>query len=96
MKTTTHRPHRSPYRLPRPAAALLLLAALALTACDDDYGVRVTGPRDHVIGSGNLVTESIVVSGFDGITLRGVGLLVVEQGGSESLRVTSDDNILPT
>jgi len=46
-------------------------------------------------GSGTKVTESREVSGFDGIELAGVGKLIVQQTGAESLSIEGDDNIVP-
>jgi hypothetical protein len=65
--------------------------ALATGACINPVGVS-----DHhrIEGSGFLVTEARGVSGFDGITVSGAGLVIVEQTGYESLHITTDDNIL--
>lgn len=46
-------------------------------------------------GSGNIVTQSFDVAGFDQIQLDTVGVVYVEQGDSESLTIETDDNILP-
>lgn len=46
-------------------------------------------------GSGNIVTQSFDVTGFDQVQLDTVGAVYVEQGDSESLTVETDDNILP-
>src|SRR5262245_22783058 len=46
-------------------------------------------------GSGNVVTESRNVPDFTAITLSGSGKLLVEQGNTESLTITADDNLLP-
>lgn len=48
-----------------------------------------------VRGSGNVTTESRNVSGFTRVSLAGIGKLIVEQGSSESLTITADDNLLP-
>ena len=48
-----------------------------------------------VIGSGTAKTESREFGGFTAIHFSGVGKLVVEQTGKESLSVTADDNIVP-
>ena len=45
-------------------------------------------------GSGNVVTETRDVSGFDRIEIRGSGDLVVEQGSAESVTVRADDNLM--
>jgi hypothetical protein len=41
------------------------------------------------------VTETRAVSGISGVSVNGVGLLLIEQTGSESLTVTAAENILP-
>ena len=46
-------------------------------------------------GSGKVVTESRPVAGFTAVRLRGSGRVVIEQTGTESLTVTTDDNLLP-
>src|SRR4051812_23158404 len=46
-------------------------------------------------GSGTVVTETRPVAGFTAVLLRGSGRVVVEQTGTESLTVTTDDNLLP-
>jgi hypothetical protein len=48
-----------------------------------------------VAGSGNVVTESRPVSGVNSVSLSGVGELIIDQSGSESLTVEADDNFLP-
>ena len=47
-----------------------------------------------VSGSGHVVSETRNVSGFSNVSLEGSGRLVIEQGGAESLTVTSDDNLM--
>lgn len=68
--------------------AVALVAAAAVAACDDD-GAAATA------GSGNVVTETRDVSGFEEIDVRGSGEVVVDVTGTESLTVEADDNILP-
>lgn len=64
---------------------LMLLAAILMsTACN----VRA------IRGSGNLVTESRQVSNFDRIALSGSGEVILTQGGSESLSIEADDNVM--
>ena len=63
----------------------LTLSLLVLTAC---------GSLRVIPGSGNLGTKSIPVTGFSHIVLGGVGELVINQTGSESLSVETDDNLL--
>lgn len=50
---------------------------------------------DSVDGSGHIITEPRTVAGFSAVSLNGSGRLVIEQTGSESLTVTTDDNLLP-
>jgi Putative auto-transporter adhesin, head GIN domain len=47
-----------------------------------------------VTGSGHVVTESRPVSGFSAVALGGNAELFIEQTGTESLTVTTDDNLL--
>ena len=46
-------------------------------------------------GSGDIVTESRDVSGFDKVALAGFGDVTIEVGDEESLTVSTDDNIMP-
>ncbi len=47
-----------------------------------------------VKGSGTIVKESRIVSGFDRVTLKGFGEVYVTQGEVEGLVVEADDNLL--
>ena len=67
----------------------LLIAAL--TACGVNLG---SGNVERVSGSGNVVTETRNVSGFDGVTITGAGNILIDQSGAESLTITTDDNLL--
>lgn len=70
---------------------LVLILLGLLTAC-----TAVQGAGTNIVrGSGDVVTEEREVSGFTSISLQGVGELVIDQTGSESLTVTADDNLLP-
>lgn len=64
--------------------ALVVVAALGAAAC-----------APGVNGSGHVKTERRPVSGFTSVTLSGVGHLIITQTGTESLSITTDDNILP-
>ena len=67
------------------AATVLLL--LAASGCDGGVlGVR---------GSGNVITESRDVSGFNEIALFGSGTVRVGVDGTESLIIEAEDNIMP-
>jgi hypothetical protein len=50
--------------------------------------------KDLVKGSGNIVTQTVDVSGFDRVILEGFGDVYVEQGQTESLTVQTDDNLI--
>lgn len=65
-------------------SAALLLAVLALSACNEET----------IKGSGNVTTEVRPVDKFTAIQLSGIGHLVVERTGTESLSVTADDNLI--
>jgi hypothetical protein len=69
---------------------IVLAAMIAALACNDSS----TGPSDNIVGSGNVVTENRQVSGFVGISVSGIGEVIVDRTGVESLSITTDDNIL--
>lgn len=62
----------------------LLVTILAFAACN--VGI--------IKGSGDLITETRQVSNFDSIELSGSGEVIVTQGGSESLSIETDDNVM--
>lgn len=62
---------------------LLLGALLTFTSC-----------TAVVKGSGNIVSESRQVSNFERIILNGSGEVIVTQGGSETLNIETDDNVM--
>ncbi len=62
------------------ALACLAAAALLVSAC--------------TVGSGEVITETRSVSGFDEIDLRGSGEVRVTVDGSESLIIEAEDNII--
>ena len=68
--------------------ALLIVCAVALTACG--LPVRFTEVR----GSGNVITESRTVAGFNAVELSGIGTLIIEQSDRESLEITAEDNLM--
>jgi hypothetical protein len=67
---------------------MVIITSLSLSACSLPF-INV------VRGSGNVVSESREVSGFDEIRLNGAGRLVITQGDTESLEIEAEDNILP-
>jgi len=67
---------------------VLLVCAIALTACG--FPVRFTEMR----GSGNVITETRTVAGFNAVELSGIGTLIIEQGDREALEITAEDNLM--
>ncbi len=51
--------------------------------------------RGVVHGSGNIVTETRNVTGFNKVQLDGTGTLTIIKGDSESVQIEADDNVLP-
>ena len=68
--------------------AFLILSVFVLSACQFLPWINV------VRGSGNLITETRLVSGFDAVRLDGAGRLVITQGVSESLEIQAEDNLI--
>src|SRR5579864_4233744 len=66
--------------------------ALLLMSCSVISGACIL---DSVAGSGKITTEPKTVSGFSAVSLSGSGQVTIEQTGTESLTVTTDDNLLP-
>jgi hypothetical protein len=69
-------------------SSLLIVLSLLSAAC-------VVGDLVGVKGSGDIVTETREVSGFNQIVLSGIGRVEVDVDGTESLTITADDNIIP-
>jgi len=69
---------------------LITLAAL-FTGCGD------SNPVGYVMDSDNepVTTQSRQVGEFDSIAARGMGQLVIEQTGTESLTITASEAVLP-
>jgi hypothetical protein len=63
---------------------VLALITVALAGCSED-----------IKGSGTLATETRQVQKFTSVSLSSSGAVVIEQTGTESLTVTTDDNLLP-
>jgi hypothetical protein len=78
----TKRLHRSKFQT-SVMVLLLFVAVLTMTACNA-----------VITGSGDLITETRQVSNFDRIELSGSGEVIVTQGGSESLSIETDDNVM--
>jgi hypothetical protein len=73
--------------------AMAVATAIGLAGCVDFTGVD--DAHGGVVGSGLIRSESRSVHGIDGVSLSGVGRLVIQQGASESLVVIAEDNIIP-
>jgi hypothetical protein len=67
--------------------SIIILLSLAVI-------LTVTGCSGILIGSGNVVTETVQVSNFDRISLEGSGEVRVTQDGNESLMVESHANVM--
>jgi len=63
---------------------LFMVIFLLATACNTRF----------IRGSGDVVSETREVSGFDGISLSGTGEVIVTQNGNQSLTIETDDNVI--
>ncbi|MCJ7662571.1 MAG: DUF2807 domain-containing protein [Anaerolineales bacterium] len=63
---------------------LLIIGLFLISAC----GLRT------IKGSGDVITESREVSGFDSVSHTGIGRVIITQGDKESLTIEADDNLL--
>lgn len=70
-------------------ASLPLVGAILIAACSIDR------PGPVVQGSGIAAAEERAVGGFSSVAFALPGTLLIEQNGTESLRLEADDNILP-
>ena len=66
----------------------LLTTGLLATGCTG------TVPFGGLRGSGDLITESRTVSGFDEIVVLGSGKVIVDVTGTESLEIEAEDNLM--
>lgn len=72
------------YSIGKMVPSLLVVSAVFLGGC----------LARTVSGSGDLSIEERSVSGFDSLSLEGAGRVLITQGGSESLSIETDDNLL--
>ena len=72
---------------------VLLLAVMAAGCGDVTVEVEVSD-SDAIRGSGNVVTESRTVSGFDEVVVLGFGTVEIDVSGSESLEIEAEDNLM--
>jgi hypothetical protein len=66
----------------------LFIVSLLLSACGVGFGRRV------IRGSGDVVSETREVSGFDRVHIEGAGELYLTQGETEALKIEAEDNII--
>jgi len=66
-----------------------------LCGCGHTDSITNVNPAGGIVGSGVLASESRPVSGIDALTVDAPLHVLVTQGGSESLQVTAEDNVLP-
>lgn len=76
-------------------AVIGLLSMFLLTACGSNITSFDPKSTTRVTGSGKVVTESRSVSGFNGLVVNGAGRVFIDRTGTESLAITTDDNMLP-
>lgn len=62
---------------------ICILLLVGMTSCD------------FLKGSGKVSTENREVSGFNKVSLSGIGDLEISQGSTESLSIEAEDNIIP-
>jgi hypothetical protein len=75
---------------------MVLAAVVCLSgACGETPTSTSTSSSDQVVGSGTVVTEPRSVSEFGGVSVSGVGQVILENTGSASLTITAEDNLLP-
>ncbi len=68
------------------AGAVILLIAAAMPA------LSIFGCEE---GSGNIIEKDFEVNNFDAVVIEGNGLLYISQDDKHSVRVETDDNIMP-
>ncbi len=72
---------------------LLICVALMITVVTTSCVIRLDGAT--IEGSGNVITETRDVSGFNEIDLSGNARVDIEVTGTESLTIEAEDNIMP-
>ena len=70
---------------------LLIIGLFLITACGLS---TIQDSREVITGSGNVITESREVSGFNGVSHTGIGRVIITQGDTESLTIQADDNLM--
>jgi hypothetical protein len=83
------------YAMKKNYLLVLPIIMLVLMACSfGNYQFHIGSDFQRIEGSGNVIEESRNVQGFNEISLRGFGDLIIEQGDKESLVVEAEDNLL--
>lgn len=67
----------------------LVVGLLALTAI-----LNLTACNAFLVGSGDIITETVQVSNFDRVALEGSGEIRLTQDGSEALEIETYENIM--
>jgi hypothetical protein len=75
--------------------SLVLLAIIAAVGCSSDETGEIVGGTDLIEGNGTVVTEDRDVSGVFGVAFETLGIVHINKGTSESLRIETDENLLP-
>ncbi len=70
------------------AIGTVILLMAMLTACN------LPIQNTNIKGSGNVISEEREVTGFNKVSLEGIGDLQIVQGDVESLKVEAEDNII--
>ena len=70
-------------------AGLAVGTALLLTNCSSDGN-----DGQPIVGSGNVVEEPRPVAPFSSVALSGMGTVFIRQGGTPSLTVRAEDNVI--
>jgi Putative auto-transporter adhesin, head GIN domain len=71
------------------------IAALVVLAGCDSININNSINPNSIKGSGNEKSEPRTISSFTSVKLKGNGQLLIDENGTESLVVTTDENLLP-
>ena len=71
------------------------LLAMALSACNVISSNFKPEVNKVINGSGNVISETRKVSGFNSVSLSGIGELTIKVGDEESLLIEAEDNLVP-
>ncbi len=72
------------------AASIAVLAVMLLLTMSSCITIRLNSLK----GSGEVVSEDFDVSGFNKLSFSGIGKIIIEQSGKESLTVEAEKNII--